>query len=340
MKARRLSMILDHYFEHKMPILIKGAPGIGKSDVVKQSTMRVGSDLILTHPPIEDPTNYKGMPYINEEEMIADFLPFNELKRLIDAKVPTICFLDDIGQAQPMVQNAMMQMIFARQIGQYHISKHVTFVGATNRKSDKSNVVKMSEALKSRFHTIIDMEPDAISWINWATMNKLSPIVTAYVRLRPEVINREPTPTKELNASPSPRTMHFLSDVLLSGLTDPILLDETIQGTVGEGVKAEFMPFMRIWRDLPNPVEILRKPDTSDIPTDIDTKYALTGALAAAVTKKTIDKLLIFANRLEPEFAARMMIDATNRNENLKNTKAYLDWAKGFHDYLTDESEA
>ena len=58
---------------NKCKILITGAPGIGKSDIVAQAAGNSGFDIILMHPSISDPTDFKGLPAIVNSA--AEFLP-------------------------------------------------------------------------------------------------------------------------------------------------------------------------------------------------------------------------------------------------------------------------
>ena len=76
MKATKLIKVLAKAIEAGEPVLIKGAPGIGKSDIVKQACKLVGAKLIVAHPVVSDPTDFKGMPAIVDG--VATFLPFGE----------------------------------------------------------------------------------------------------------------------------------------------------------------------------------------------------------------------------------------------------------------------
>src|SRR5580765_2856955 len=98
----------------RKPILISGAPGVGKSDVVDQSAQLAGADMILSHPAVSDPTDAKGLPWVVDGA--ATFLPFGELHRAINATRPTVWFLDDLGQAMPAVQSSFMQLLLARRV--------------------------------------------------------------------------------------------------------------------------------------------------------------------------------------------------------------------------------
>ena len=91
------------------------------------------------------------MPFVTDGQ--AEFLPFGDLRALIQADKDTVFFLDDLGQAPPTVQAAAMQLILARRINGHHVSDSVTFIAATNRKQDKAGVSGILEPVKSRFAT-------------------------------------------------------------------------------------------------------------------------------------------------------------------------------------------
>src|SRR5512137_1189962 len=116
MTPRDLSKALAIAVKNGLPVIIKGKPGIGKSDIVAQVAADLSYDLKISHPQVSDPTDYKGFPFPDKSGERATFLPFGELADLIEAKHPTIAFLDDIGQAPPAVQAALMQLLLARRV--------------------------------------------------------------------------------------------------------------------------------------------------------------------------------------------------------------------------------
>jgi len=54
----------------------------------------------------------KGLPFVVNNN--AEFLPFGNLRKLINADKLTVCFFDDLGQATPAVQSSAMQLILSR----------------------------------------------------------------------------------------------------------------------------------------------------------------------------------------------------------------------------------
>ena len=59
---------LKHCIGLKRPIMMWGAPGIGKSDIVKQIGDEQKRDVIDIRLPLWEPTDIKGIPYYNSKE--------------------------------------------------------------------------------------------------------------------------------------------------------------------------------------------------------------------------------------------------------------------------------
>jgi MoxR-like ATPase len=166
MRASELNKFLLFSIANKFPVLITGKPAIGKSDIIEQSCAEAKAELIISHPVVSDPTDFKGLPFASNGE--AHFLPFGDLKKLIDAKKSTVFFLDDLGQAPAAVQASVMQLLLSRRINGFQVSEHVTFIAATNRREDKAGVTGMLEPVKSRFASIVELEVDTNDWCKWA----------------------------------------------------------------------------------------------------------------------------------------------------------------------------
>ena len=95
MKPSQLATCLQKTIPAGVPMLIKGAPGVGKSDIVGQACDATGAELLVSHPVVSDPTDYKGLPFAVDGK--ARFLPFGDLEALMTAETRTVYFLDDLG---------------------------------------------------------------------------------------------------------------------------------------------------------------------------------------------------------------------------------------------------
>ena len=220
MKPSQLQRLLTTAFRHKLKVLIKGAPGIGKTEIVMQACAAAGAALIVMHPAVSDPTDFKGLPAIVEKH--AEFLPYGQLRKLIEATTLTVCFIDDIGQAPHAVQAALMQLIQQREIDGHRISDQVVFCGATNDNSHMAGVQSILEPVKSRWHTIVELVPDQIEWVRWAKKQGLAEEVLAFVMFRGMEALSNFKATRELTNSPSPRTVANAAALFSAGLASTI----------------------------------------------------------------------------------------------------------------------
>lgn len=325
MNATDLATVLSIAVMGKRPALVKGAPGIGKTDIVKSVATMTGAELVIMHPVVSDPTDYKGLPGIVNGA--AEFLPYGELRKIQDADKLTICFLDDIGQAAPSVQAACMQLLLAREINGVKISDHVAFIGATNRREDRAGVSGMLEPVKSRFTGgILSLDVDVDSWINWALAEDLPIEVIAFVKFKPAMLH-DFKASADLVNSPCPRTVAAVGEMFKLNVP-PHLEFEVYSGIAGEGFASEFMAFVKIMRQLPSADEILLDPDSVAMPEDPAVLYALAGSLARKASETTMERIIKFADRMPPEFQVLLIRDAVKRDRNCTKTLAYIKWAQ------------
>ena len=330
MKPTDLSNLLSQAIPARMPVLIKGAPGVGKTDIVTQACQATGTELIVSHPVVDEPIDYKGLPYVRDDH--AEFLPFGSLRRLIEADRPTVYFMDDLGQAPPTVQAAAMQLILARRINGNHVSDQVTFLAATNRKQDKAGVTGILEPVKSRFVTIVELEPDLDDWIRWASSNVPAELI-AFIRFRPQLLF-DFAPSVDMTNSPCPRTVHNVARLMALTLSERLEF-EAYAGAAGDGFAAELCGFLRIYRQLPDPNMILLDPKGASVPTDPATLYAVCAALSRRACPDNMDALVVYANRLPDEFSVLLITDCERQNPAIVNTRAYAQWTARHHEVMS-----
>jgi hypothetical protein len=329
MKASRLTEYLQFAIKNRFPVLIKGKPGIGKSDIVEQAAKLANAELIIDHPVVADPTDFKGLPFAQNNVhngVEANFLPFKNLRMAIEAKVPTVFFLDDLGQAPASVQAAVMQLLLARRVGEHKVSDLVTFVAATNRKEDKAAVMGLLEPVKSRFSGgIIELEVDTNDWVKWALTDGDMPFeLISFIRFNPRMLDKF-EPTKDIINSASPRTVASVGRVQKAGLPQE-LEAEVFEAIAGQAFAVEYRAFLKMVRDLPNIDEIIMNPTGAPIPKSPGGLYAVSGALAMKSNKVNIEPIITYLERLAPEYAVATLKDAGTRNREVFETKAYINW--------------
>ena len=331
MTPQQLKALLTASIAARLPVLVTGAPGAGKSDIVAQAAAAAAADLLISHPVVSDPTDAKGLPWKKEGEDTATFLPFGDLAQALASTEPLVWFVDDLGQAAPAVQAAYMQLILARRVNGHALPDCVTFVAATNRRTDRAGVSGILEPVKSRFATIVELVPDLDQWCSWALDNGIAAEIVAFVRFRPELFNNF-EPSADLSNCPLPRTWSHVSRLMDLDL-DADVLAPAICGAVGEGAGAEFIAFLRLWSDLPDIDGILSGKVPPVIPTQPGTLYAVCTALSRRVDVDNFANVAAYAMRLveagNGEFAVLLVRDCEQKTPAICNTEAYVRLATG-----------
>jgi len=324
MKPSTLIPFLAKAFKNRMQVLVKGSPGIGKSDVIDSAAQEVQADVITKHPSVEDPTDARGLPGKSEIDgvQVAKFYPFDDLYRLISATRLTVCHLEDFGQASPAVQSAYMQLLLRRSVNGHRLSDHVVFVASTNDVKDQAGVGGLLEPVKSRFHTIIPLEISLDDWVNWAIDHNLPAWLVAYIRSCPDALS-EFKPTKQLTNSPCPRTWAAVGKWDLMDIADV----EVWSGAVGQGRAAEAFAFREAANKLPDPDACLLAPDSAPLPEKPSLKYAMAIAIAYRTGQKNFEQAIRYTGRIGKPFEVLTVKDSLRRSPALAQTQAFARWA-------------
>lgn len=311
---------IAEYLKADIPAFLWGAPGVGKSDCVRQIAGALKWPVVDFRAVLRDPVDLRGLPTVDMEARKAVWLPPAELPDAVRHGERGILFMDELNAAPAQMQAACFGLVLDRQVGEYKLPKGWRILAAGNRQSDKAAAQRMPSALANRF-AHIDIVPDVESWCAYANARGLNPVLPAFMRFRPELLHDM---RGELRAFPSPRQWDKVSRVL--GAPDHLRFG-LVCGLVGEGPAGELEGFLRVWRSLPPVPEIIANPTTAVVPTDPATEYAVAGALARAAAAENFAAICQYAGRMRRELGIVLVTDAVRRNPKLKETQAYVSWA-------------
>ena len=223
----------------KLSVMIWGAPGIGKSSIVKQVANENEMEFIDLRLSQLSPTDLRGLPVPKNNQMgwlAPDFLP---------TKGKGILFLDEINLAPPAIQGIAQQLVLDRRIGNYDFPDGWYIWAAGNRKEDRASVFDMPAPLANRF-VHFEVNPDFASFRKWALQNGIDEKIISFLAFRPSLMHQ---PTSGTNAWPSCRTWEMANQLQQAGLS--------IESAVGEGAAQEYLAYINIYKKLPNLEKIL-----------------------------------------------------------------------------------
>lgn len=324
MTPKKLKEVLKDAVTNGEQLLIVGQPGIGKTDIVKEVCVELKADVIISHPAVSDPTDYKGLPFKVSDDSHAEFLPFGETYKAINATKLTLWFIDDLGQSSEAVQKALMQLLLGRKLNGHTLSDKVVFCGATNDIGHRAGVTGLLEPVKSRWDSIINLEPSLEDWCQWAYSNGQPPALIAFLRSRPELLSKFEA-TRELINQPSPRTWASVGRRLARGLND----FELFSGAVGKGPATELLAFMELANEAPSLDAILLNPENAEIPKKPALLYLVAAGLAHRSKKDNFNRVYKYLKRLPQSFRTMAIRDAINRDVTLTGTDTFVAYASG-----------
>lgn len=168
LKSNKNLRILYQRFKAGQPFFILGKAGWGKSSIIKQLAKRAGRCVMTVYLDKAMATDLDGIP-----------VPIKDSNGRVDQEIAMpawaavmkdnpdkqfLLFFDEMNQAAPDVQNALMPIVLETTIAGYKFDNFM--VGAAGNYSSENDAVSdLSGPLKSRFKPIIEWETNTdASW--------------------------------------------------------------------------------------------------------------------------------------------------------------------------------
>lgn len=327
MKINELKTTIETLIKNGLPFLVKGSPGIGKTSVIEQVCDEQGVDLLVCHPVVCDPTDFKGLgAEVNGQ---AEFLPFGDLRTMMNAEKPLVVFFDDLGQSLPSVQASIMQLVLKREINGKKISDQVVFCCATNGTKDKAGVKRLLQPLLSRQSTILTIETDVDQWVKWAIDNQMPVELIAFIKFQglKMLDNFDPNFVDETGDDmvnqPCPRTVANVGKLYKAGLKS----FEVIAGAVGQSFAVEFLAFCEVWQKLGNLPRDIYTGKGGECPTEPTAIFALVNALGRHSTDQVKFKNISdwMVKNLPAEFGAKFVTDIEHNSPEVVDFDGFVE---------------
>jgi len=258
-------------------ILLRGAPGVGKSTIVREVANRLGIGFVDIRLAQMERVDLCGLPEVKNGETkwaVPSFWP-------TDKNSAGIIFFDEITSAPADVQVAAYQVVLDRAISNsdYRLPDKWYIVAAGNRAIDKAVVKTMSSALANRFMHF-ELDVDTEDWNIWAVQHDIHPSVTGYIRYKPQNLLKMEGMNLEMGW-PSPRSWERVSNIIPMFNSDESVLRKTVYGLIGPAVGTEFMEFHRINKRFDDVLEMMTNPKKKVvIPAKADEKHAMCSAVS------------------------------------------------------------
>lgn len=295
-----------------VPVLLWGAPGTGKSSVVRDLADRIGWPCEVVIASIREPSDFAGLPIVVDGGV--RFAPPTWATNLNEAGAGVL-FLDEISTAPPAVQAALLRVVLERTVGDLCLPDSVAVVAAANPPDQAADGWDLSAPLANRF-CHLDWSSDAATVAQGLTSGfdlAIAPDlvgrlaeegeadrltntrarsraeVATFLALRPSVVSVPPTDRAAAGrAWPSPRTWEMASELVTAARlaeVGPEVRTALVCGCVGAGPGLEFVAWLADL-DLPDPEALLADPGSFHLPERGDRAHAALMSVAAAVASR------------------------------------------------------
>jgi hypothetical protein len=325
------------------PLMALGRPGMGKTALFEhcaKTVLKIGYiDFRLS---LRDPVEVGGMRVPDQKTgKLRHYIPDDLPDPAVHGKRGIIVF-DEINVVAQLMQATAYGLIQERRNGSYRMAEGWVPMASGNNVGDRAAAQRLSTALANRFN-VQHVTPHLPSWLNQYGSEHVDSRGCAFLRFRPRLFSLMPwepieEPPPNTTAPPVPRAQSeevrhpsarswtkafkFIDE-------EPTFRRKIFTGYVGPDVASEFEAFWRVMEKAPAFDQIVADPKKAKLPepSDVGTYYAVSGMLSRLADRKNFDPIMVYVNRMLPDYQVALVQDATRRQPGLKNTQAYGDWA-------------
>ncbi|MDO4475432.1 MAG: AAA family ATPase [Lachnospiraceae bacterium] len=242
------------------PILLMGAPGIGKTQIMEQVAGEC--DLALVSYTITHHTRQSaiGLPFIRERvyggenRSITEYTMSEIIAAVYDrmeesGKKEGILFIDEINCASETLAPTMLQFLQGKSFGNQKVPEGWIIVAAGNPPEYNKSVREFDVVTLDRVK-VIPVEPDYETWKEYAYENGLHGAILAYLDIHKENFYRMET-SVDGKQFVTPRGWHDLSEMLFACERLNMPSDRELIG--------QYLQHPRAAKDFANYLELYRK---------------------------------------------------------------------------------
>lgn len=353
MRIKHAREVLRRYRMASVPTFIWGPPGIGKTSLPEQLAANLGIGYKVFKPVLRDTVDLRGLAAIDLKRNVTRWLAPDELPNVKRDGPEGIWLFDEYNVATVPMQNACMGLIQEGRIEDWE-KPPGWWIIATGNHAGQGAITRTPPPTANRFGHI-DLEANIDDWTEWANEANLESTLIAFLRYRPALLhdmnagggeNNDkrifPTPRSwaNLDKACAPNEELGLPDLFADNLSTDAraLRDHVCAGLVGVGPTAELISYLDMVHKAPSIDEILQRPETTPVPSELGVLYAVSTGLARHVTDPSVfERGLTYMQRTSKEFEVMYVMDTTTRSDvrsKLQSCRAYTKWCVANKDIL------
>ena len=330
---------------HQRPVLLLGAPGIGKTQIMEQAARECGVALVaytITHHTRQSAI---GLPFISKKEYggreysTTEYTMSEIVASIYNCMTETgldegILFIDEINCVSETLAPAMLQFLQCKSFGNHEIPKGWVIVAAGNPPEYNKSVREFDVVTLDRVKKIM-VEPDYQVWREYAYKENMHPAILSYLELRNNCFYRMET-TIDGKQFATPRGWEDLSRMMevCEQLGKDITESLVIQYIQHERIAKEFAEYYELYQKYQQDyqiTEILQGKNSEAMVKKVshasfDEKVSVVNLLFSG-TRQAVRKVMLWEDVLEKVFEVLKALKTALPSENM---------AQRLEDYIFD----
>lgn len=309
------------------PIMIWGAPGLGKSATIKEIARKNGIGFIDYRLAEVEPVDLRGLPVPNKENKSVEWFVSGDFPR--DPKSKGIILFDEISAADRSLQVAAYEIILDRRLGSlYTLPDGWLVIAAGNRTEDRAVSCAMSSALANRF-LHVEMTPNTEDWEAWGRGHGIHSAVLGFIQYKPSCLFSMEEGENLERGFPTPRSWERVSTICHTNPSETIMR-KMVYGLIGNSTGVEFMSFFKLQRKFENVLDIMLNPKAKiTIPEKLDERHAFISAMCHLLWQGKNEKdekarlagFYRIVMELTPEFSEMALMNAKSAGDTTEQSR-------------------
>lgn len=303
--AHEVERLVALTIQARVPVLLWGEPGVGKTSAVSAVADALGSHLEVVILSLREPTDIAGLPCKTERgvELLAPHFVL-AAQAAAERGQSSVVVFDELTTCRPDQQAAALRIIQEGVVGDQRLPEGTAIVAIANPPGSAADGWDLAAPAANRFCHVewtLSAGDFATGMITgWATgpgslpvlpptWTELVPLwqarVGSFINARPALLHAMPESVDARGkAWPSPRTWDLAArlSAAAQAADAPDLELTLVTGCVGEGAALEFAEWLAAG-DLPDPEDLLAHPSAFRVPRRGDIVFSVLGSVVAAV---------------------------------------------------------
>jgi hypothetical protein len=330
-------------YDTKHSLHIMGAPGTGKSSVVRKDMIDMLSAahkrefgcIVLDAPGI-DAVDVQGFPVptkLANGQLVATVarsahMPTDEY---LEAYPNGVLVIEERNAGDQLLQKTLNQVVLERRFGKFHLPKGWWVISLSNRTSDRSGASKpMAHSINRE--CVVELELNINDHItHWEAVGA-SPYAISCAKRNAAMF------ATEVPAEPrpfcTPRSYTYAWNYLVAAakgdvehIPTSLVAQQAVGGFIGEGAAATMFAYLAMKDEVPSIDEIKRDPRGCKVPERLDATYMVAQNCVHFADSSNIGNIWTYVERLQKEIQTSCATSLLKKvGGTLQNSPALAKW--------------